>query len=255
MVGEALVRRRSRETSEAQRDREVLLWIARFRFVTAEVLAERFGVSHQRMNVRLRRLEQAGLVTTHRSEPTQARAVFLTGIGARRLGVRIRRAPRPDAHRVHELAVVSLATRLELDPAAPAVLSERECRGLEADKRGRFSADLRERDGTLGRRWPDLVLRHADGTLVAVEIEFSSKAPERLRRIVAGLAQAHWFGDVHFLVREAPLAQRITALADAERPSESLTQLLGFRGPRLRVDRWAGAATAAQVLAARTPAV
>jgi len=59
MVVDTLVGRRSRETSEARRDREVLLWIARFRFVTAEALAQRFGVSHQRMNARLRRFEPA----------------------------------------------------------------------------------------------------------------------------------------------------------------------------------------------------
>jgi hypothetical protein len=46
-------------SAEDPRDREVLAWIARFRFVDAGVLAGRFGVSRQRMNARPRRLEAA----------------------------------------------------------------------------------------------------------------------------------------------------------------------------------------------------
>ena len=48
-VGEALRERRRRGRIEAQRDRELVEWVGRFRSVTAEVLALRFGVSEQQV--------------------------------------------------------------------------------------------------------------------------------------------------------------------------------------------------------------
>ena len=52
------------EVDEAARDLEVVAWVARFRFVTAELLARRLVVSVQRANARVRRLEHAGLVVS-----------------------------------------------------------------------------------------------------------------------------------------------------------------------------------------------
>ncbi len=135
-------RRRSRGTDrlrrgrvEAARDREVLEWIGRFRFVTAAVLAERFAVSTRQMNARLARLVHDGLVVLHREHVDQARAVYLSRTGSAVLGHRPRRVPRPDVHRRHELAIAQLVAWLE-DPRQPrayTVLTERECHRREAD--------------------------------------------------------------------------------------------------------------------------
>lgn len=48
----------------------MLAWIGRFRFATAEVLALRFATSTRRLNVRLARFEQAGLLVRHKASPT-----------------------------------------------------------------------------------------------------------------------------------------------------------------------------------------
>jgi hypothetical protein len=58
------VARGRRQHVEADRDREWLRWIGRFRFVTADLLALRFGVSVQQARNRVRRLARDGLVMT-----------------------------------------------------------------------------------------------------------------------------------------------------------------------------------------------
>jgi hypothetical protein len=67
------------EHDQAARDMELLGWVERFRFVTPEQIATRFGVSWQRANARVRRLERVGLLGTERSHVSQPRAVFVTG--------------------------------------------------------------------------------------------------------------------------------------------------------------------------------
>jgi len=239
-AGMVVVLRGSRAKVEAERDREMLEWIARFRFVTAEVLAERFKLSPQRVNARLRRLETAGIIARESTATTSARAVFVTGVGARRLGLRVRRAPRTSAQREHELAIARLVAQLETAPGADRrrALTEREQRAAEAQGSGTFSVELRpgsprgER-----RRWPDVVLE--GGPRTAIELELSTKSPDRLKRIVAGYACCRDYELVRFLVREPPLARRLTTLvADSTRPSE-LSRLLGLDlqvGPRMSVE-------------------
>ena len=61
----------------------MLEWIARFRFVTSEILADRFDLSPQGVDARLRRLEQAGLIAREPNRLTQPRVVYVTGRGAR----------------------------------------------------------------------------------------------------------------------------------------------------------------------------
>jgi hypothetical protein len=80
---------------EAERDRQWLLWIGRFRFVTAELLALRFGVSVQNPRLRLRRLQAARLVSLHRTHLAEPFVAVLTPHGASTVGYpRRQREPR-----------------------------------------------------------------------------------------------------------------------------------------------------------------
>jgi DNA-binding transcriptional ArsR family regulator len=212
---QCLVQRASRAQHEARRDEELLRWIARFRFVTADVLAYRFDVSTRRVNARLARLAEAGLVTLHREHVSEPRAVFVTARGAAAVGAARRRAPRPDTHRTHELAIVWLAARTELATAGRTdlrVVTEREARSLEAAGSRRYSADIAKVSDQQERRWPDLVLESSTRR-VAVEIELAPKGATRLRGIVEGYAAAPWFDEVRFLVRDERLARRLGDLA------------------------------------------
>jgi hypothetical protein len=80
------------EVEQARRDVEVLARIARFRFVTPQAITERFGVSWQQANARVRRLRRVGLVGCQRQHVSQPQAVFVTGRGHELLGGERRRA-------------------------------------------------------------------------------------------------------------------------------------------------------------------
>jgi DNA-binding MarR family transcriptional regulator len=142
LVDPGLVGRCEWEVEETRRDLEVLAWIGRFRFVTAEALAMRLGVSVQRANARVRRLERLRLVGGERQHVSQARAVFLTGKGHKLLGWERRRAPRAEVHREHEAAIVWLVTQYERRRPDERVLTERECRHLERVGDERFSVEV-----------------------------------------------------------------------------------------------------------------
>lgn len=179
------------DVDEAQRDVEVLAWVGRFRFVTAQAIGERFGVSWQRANARVRRLERRGLVGCERAHVSQPRAVFLTGRSHELLGWPRRRAPRADVQREHEAAIVALVTRLERD-AGPAtrVLTERECRQLEpSDRATRYSVDVLRGGQRDRRRWPDVVVELGEGRR-AIEIEFAPKGTRGCDRSSARTSEA-----------------------------------------------------------------
>ena len=231
LVSPDLLGRCSWEVEEARRDVEVLAWVGRFRFVTPEAIADRFEVSWQRANARVRRLERIGLVGCSREHVSQPRAVFLTGRGFELLGQLRRRAPRAQVQREHEAAIVWLVIQLERGATAGVrVLTERECRRLEAaDERRRYSVELDDR----ARRWADVVVERGDRRR-AIEIEFAPKGTARLSRIVAAW-QASDYVEVFFFVRSAALGRRIQSVI----PQPLLLHSgPAWRTARVRVQPW-----------------
>lgn len=235
-VDPGVVGRMSWETGEVARDMEVLGWVARFRFVTGKATAERFGVSWQQANQRLRRLERHGLVASSRRHVCEAKAVFITSKGSRLLGGGERRSARVEVQREHEEAIVWLTTAIELRDPAARVLTERECRRLERDGVvPRFSVEQYGTPRGDRKRWPDLVLEHRKGRRVALEIEFAPKTTARLRPILRGYA-ASSYERVVIYVRNAALGQRISSVAR----QHGAPALRGTRlaGPSIVVEPW-----------------
>lgn len=237
-MGSAVVLRGSRNRVEAERDRAMLEWIARFRFVTAEVVATRFELSPQRVNARMRQLADAGLVVLQDRAVGEARAIAISARGARWIGAPPRRAPRFDAQRRHELAIAVFVAEHERAHPAVAARTEREQRTAEADGAHQFSVALAPGGPRNERcRWADVVLD--DGPRrIAVELELSTKAPERLKRIVDGYAACQHFDEVRFLVRERALAKRLTDLTLAAGRQSELARMLDLAGPRFTVTAW-----------------
>lgn len=188
LVDPGLVGRPAWDVERAEKDVELLRWIGRFRFVTGKLVAEKFGISWQRANARLRRLERLGLVRSERRHVCEARAVFLTSKGSVLLGGERRRAPRAETHREHELAIVVLATSIEHDRPDLTVVTEHECRRRDRNGDMRWSVDVHAPARGPRHHWPDLVV--TDGARrTAVEIEFAPKASDRLadpRRLQRG---------------------------------------------------------------------
>jgi hypothetical protein len=232
VVAPGLLGRCEWEHEQARVDVEVLAWVGRFRFVTAQAIAARFGVSWQQANARVRRLERIGLLGGEREHVSQPRAIFLTGKGHELLGWPRRRAPRAQVQREHEAAIVCLVTELERADGSVQVLTERECRRLEDPDERRYSVDVYER-GERGRRWPDVVVESSAGRR-AIEIEFAPKGTDRLRRIVEAY-QVSSYEQTLFLVTSLALGRRIQSLVG--RPL-----ILGSRpvGSNVRVGAWPG---------------
>lgn len=214
VVDPGLLGRPAWDVERAEKDVELLRWIGRFRFVTGRLVAERFGISWQRANARLRRLEGLGLVGFEQRHVCEARAVFLTGRGSVLLGGERRKQPRPGVHRDHELAVVRLATFLELRLPHTVVITERELRQLDRETPGRYRVNVNGPRNERAR-WPDLVTE-SDTSRVAVEVEFAPKATDRLRRILAGYRYSP-YDQVRYVVSSLAMARRISRLADRER--------------------------------------
>ena len=236
-VDPGLVGRCGWDLGETRRDVELLVWVGRFRFVTAQAISRRFGVSWQRANARVRRLEQLGLLGCERAHVSQARAVFLTGRGHELLGWPRRRAPRAQTHREHEEAIVWLVTELERDAdASTVVLTERECRQAEAGGAlPRYSVDVHGGEGRDKRRWPDIVVESPTSRR-AIEIEFAPKGTARLRAIVGAYSSSR-YDQVEFMVKNAALGRRIRSLLP--QPS-GLREQLGLTACRVAVVPWWG---------------
>jgi DNA-binding MarR family transcriptional regulator len=241
------------EVDQTRRDLELLWWIGRFRFVTAEQIASRLGCTVQRANARARRLEQHGLVGRERTHLSQPRAVFLTGRGHELLGLPRRRSPRAQIQREHEAAIVDLALALETRlPPGTVVLTERECRQHDHTATGppRYGAQIAGAGTGRGdrRRWPDLVITSPSGR-TAVELELTPKGTSRLRAIIDGYRYSP-FRDVVFAVRGAALHQRIEQIARRSQPTGALSALLEGKASTITVVAWQPGRGHARALAA-----
>lgn len=201
-----------RADRERARDLAVLAWTARFRFVTVGALALRFGVSDQRMRVRVRRLVGEGLVEVLRPSVSYPQAVHLTRAGAYALGLPARAKPGKQLQFAHELAIVKRVIGAEAHFAAhhvPArVLTERELRWVEASTDRRFSVEVLDADHRRRLRWPDYVVEAPEGR-TAVELELSPKTTVRLRSMIAGYLRSPAYDFVDLVVLPDAVGERL----------------------------------------------
>jgi hypothetical protein len=226
------VERQRRAREQAERDREVLGWIARFRFVDSAVLSERFEVSRRQVNARMRRFEDAGLVVRRSDAMGHGCTITATTAAMHALGLPPRRPARTDAQVEHELAVARLVTRLELDEPGLVVLTERDMRARQSVGEGRFSVEVAGIRGGRANRWPDIVVERPDGNL-ALELELTGKGTTRLEQIVRAYRSAPQFAEVRFLAGSASVERRLRRLTAKESP---LAALLGLPDVRLTVE-------------------
>jgi hypothetical protein len=212
------------DVDERERDMVVLRWIARFGFTTAPLLAQRFGVTRQRMSARLRRLAAEGAVARTRRAANRPSTVALSAAGGERVGIAVRgRAPRP-AVLGHELAIGKRVLAIEAHFARlgenAMVLTEAEMRWGQAAGQGLYSARVRDGAGRWRRRWPDYVVQTAAGR-TAVELEFSAKSSARLESIVEAYLTNGLYDCVDFVLLEGPrheaLWRRLGAIVEAKR--------------------------------------
>jgi hypothetical protein len=191
---------------------EIVRWAAGLGAVTAESLAVRLQVGVGSARARLLAAERSGLLARHRPLAGQPALYTVTRAGLRAVAVR-----RLDPARVsaagagHLVQCARIAAILEHRYPDHRVAGERELRRDEREQ-GRVlaSAELGvNRDGQTLRHRPDLVLWPVDphaGAPVAIEIELTVKAPERLAHICQAWARARCVAGVVYLA--APDVER-----------------------------------------------
>jgi DNA-binding transcriptional ArsR family regulator len=189
----------------------ILDWLAAIGAGSPDELAAASGLSLRATRVRLGALEDAGLTRSRRLLHGAPALYALTRRGLRTGG---RQELDPvvisTSGFAHLLAVARVAVALA--EAGHRVGGERDLRAAErAEGRPLASAEVGlARDGTVALHRPDLVCWGA-GPPIAIEVELTVKAPERLRAIVRGWARSRLVGGVVYYA--TPHAARALARA------------------------------------------
>lgn len=205
-------------------DTAILAWLAGIGAAGADDLAAACGIGGALARARLRALERAGLC---RSERLLHGAPALHALTRRGL----RGAGRPElavasvsaANAAHQLAVAGVAVALR--GCCEEVHGERELRAWErAAGRPLASAELGwAPEGGLALHRPDLVAI-VGGAQIAVEVELTVKAPQRLARIVRGWARSRLVAGVVYYATPAA-ARAVRSAVEREWAQEAVAVL------------------------------
>ena len=202
----------------------MLDWLAATGAASSSELAAVAALSSRTALTRLRALEQAGLVSSAELLRGEPALHALTRRGLRAAG-------RPELDPIaisassfgHCLAVARVAVALRA--AGESVGGERELRAferIEGTPLASAAVGLAPDGGTAWHR-PDLVCWRA-GAPLAIEVELTVKAPERLRTIVRGWARSRLVEGVVYYAT-APAARALTAAVRAESAHEAVAIL------------------------------
>lgn len=136
-------------------------------------------------------------------------------------GLSGRVAPAPPDLNGHHLACGWVAIALEHEHGVEAVMSERDLRMVEGlQRRPLGSARIGEYPtGEPRLHRPDLAILARDVVALAVEVELTPKAPQRLQAIVRAWRRARWVEGVRYYAAAGPTARglsRAIARAHAE---------------------------------------
>ncbi|QBI20230.1 hypothetical protein ER308_12075 [Egibacter rhizosphaerae] len=185
---------------------------------------------------RLAKLRQLGLVG-HRHVLHGAPGVFFaTRAGLRMTGVDLTAATVDLRTYRHSLALVSLAIDLEAD--AEALWTEREIRRADGSAQSRgelqYAVALADRSGASPRphlHIPDLVLRHPDGELEAVELELTAKRTRRLRGILRAFVRSRHLQRGVTYYTPTPTVGRLVERVARELDATHLVRVVGWSPP------------------------
>jgi hypothetical protein len=182
----------------------ILEWAARMGAVTAEAVAQRERCSVAAARSRLLAAERARLLSRTRPLAEQPALYVITPKGLRASGLSGLRACRiTPANARHAIACAGVAAALELCYPDHRLVGERELRRDERESHRQLaSARLRAPAGDLLVHRPDLVLwptPGGQGLPVAVEVELTVKAPQRLLEICVAWARCRCVAGVLYL--------------------------------------------------------
>jgi hypothetical protein len=204
----------------------ILSWTVRLGAVTAEALARREACPLASARGRLVALVRAGLVSREQLLAGAPALYTVTRAGLRATGMRGFEASRVSvAGAPHAIACAAAAAALERAYPDHRVMGERELR-LQERETGAQLASAFLRDGPEGKpllHRPDLVLWPQDvqeRLPVAVEVELTIKAPQRLLEICRAWARCRCVAGTLYLAAadvQRPLARAIARAQGGDR--------------------------------------
>ena len=198
-----------RPGSPADRDWEIVTWVARMGAVTIEHIRIRVALGRTVAYRRVAACVEAGLlerVDILRGQPALIRA---TRRGLRFSGTGLGVAQAPPELVGHWIACADVALLLEAEFGRDAVRSEREIRVLERDL-GRPVASASLGDSGEGERFhrADLAVLRSD-LVVAVEVELTPKAPRRLEQIIRAWRSARSIDSIRYYVASGSTSRAV----------------------------------------------
>jgi hypothetical protein len=217
----------SRSANSRSRERVTMLrWIGGIGAVTAEALAHHEGITVASARGKLTAAKVDGLLLSHRPLAGQPALYTLTRAGlraSRRAGLQPCRVSNSNA--MHLITCARVAAALERCYADHRVIGERDLRRHERERAAPL-ASARLGYGPAGDpplHRPDLVLWPAGadaGLPVAVEVELSVKAPQRLAAICRAWARCKDVAGVIYLAGADAERAVARAIVDADASPE-----------------------------------
>jgi hypothetical protein len=201
-------------------------WLARIGAASVVELSLACELTERVAVARLKRSEQAGLTRSARLLHGEPALHALTGRGLRAAGrAELEPITFSAAGFAHTLALARVAVALER--AGARVSGERELRAFERlEGRALASAQVgMARDGGVALHRPDLVCWGGERP-IAIEVELSVKAPERLATIVRGWARSRLVERVVYYA--TPAAERALARAVRSESADGRVIVLGL---------------------------
>lgn len=206
------------------RDREILLWVARMRFAKIDQIARRFGMGRTASYRRVQALKERGLLERCGAYLGEGPGIVLVTPLGLALGGSGLSLPEIDVRQFeHDRELVELVIDYELQGGR--VYADRELRSVARkvnDRAGQFRFEVGDLRGRHHRRYhyPDLIVERPEGRL-AVELEFADKGDKRLREILEGYCYARGIDQLVYFVRRPNLVERIERLMRRTEISET----------------------------------
>lgn len=216
-------------------DRRLLAFISEHRFALPAQAGALLGASEEVARTRLDALTEAGYLIEEPLLAGQPVTYRSTRLGRHAVGSELRPLRLSLTNYWHDVgaAWLWLAARNGAFGSMREVVAERIMRSRDA--RGRddpFGVRLggRGQDGRERLHYPDLLMVDRDGRRIAIELEITSKAPQKREQILAGYAADPRIAKVLYVVYEPRIAHALAASVSRLGIS-SLVAIQRVRGP------------------------
>jgi hypothetical protein len=197
-------------------DRKLLAFIGEHRFVLPAQAAALLGIPAPLARTRLGELTDAGYLIAEAVLAGQPVAYRSTRLGRQAVGSELRPLRISLTNYWHDVgaAWLWLAARSGAFGPMREVVAERVMRSRDAKGRDDpFGVRLggRGQDGRERLHYPDLLMVDRDGRRIAIELEITSKSPEKRERILAGYAADPRIDKVLYVVYTPQVARALCA--------------------------------------------